>query len=51
MRIRWASDSCEQREYIGLVGDRWQSREIPHWRTVLLEEVPLPFHYLPGAME
>jgi hypothetical protein len=49
--VGWMRINGHRTEFIGLVGDRWRIREIPHACRVLLEEIPLPFHYMPGAKD
>lgn len=40
------AQSCRRTQYIGLIGDRWQTLDIPYTHAVLLEEPPVGFEYL-----
>ncbi len=35
-------------EYIGLLGDRWQTLDIPYADRVRLVEMPIGLMYIPG---
>ncbi len=43
--------STGQTEYIGLLGDRWQTLEIPYADRVHLVEAPIGLLYIPGSEE
>lgn len=47
--VGWMRVNCTRVEYVGLIGDRWQTLEIPHDDAVHLAEPPIGLHYLAGA--
>jgi hypothetical protein len=47
--VGWMRVNCTQTEYIGLIGERWQTLDIPSADRVRLDGCPIGLLYIAGA--